>query len=107
MIHTIKNAVEMDTKLEEADEKVVVVDFFAAWCGPCRMLSPKLEKCSEEIPEIIFLKVDVDDNSDLAQKYQIDVMPTIILIRKKEVVEKFIGSNYDKVLKVIKNTRNE
>lgn len=57
----------------------VLLDFWAAWCGPCSMLSPVVEELAEEHPEISFGKVNVDEAPELAQRYQISAIPTLLL----------------------------
>ena len=59
----------------------VLLDFWAAWCGPCSMLSPVVEELAEEHPEISFGKVNVDEAPELAQRYQISAIPTLLLFR--------------------------
>ena len=74
------------------EKKVVLVDFFATWCGPCRMLSPILEEVSEESNgEDEVVKVDVDESYALAKKFGIMSVPTMIIFQNGEEVEKIIG----------------
>ena len=68
----------------------VLVDFFATWCGPCRMLAPILEQVSEELPIDIY-KVDIDDCENLSRDYGIMVVPTMIVFVDGQQVEKFSG----------------
>lgn len=78
------------------DEKVkdgfVVVDFFATWCGPCRMMSPILENVQKEMGDKVQIyKVDVDESENLARKFGIMSIPTIITFKNGEMVDKHIG----------------
>lgn len=68
-----------------------LVDFFADWCGPCKMLGPVLEKVSEQYSDIEFVKVNVDENMDLAQQYGIMSIPTVYIFKDGEVVNKMQG----------------
>lgn len=69
----------------------VLVDFFATWCGPCKMLSPVLEKLSEEVEEIKFASVNVDEEVALAMAFKVSAIPTVILFENGVAVEKFMG----------------
>lgn len=85
-------------------KKVVLVDFFATWCGPCRMLSPILEEVSEEANgEYEIVKVDVDESYDLAKKFGIMSVPTMIIFQDSVEAEKIIGlRSKDDIVETIK-----
>ena len=78
------------TKIEN-NNGVVVVDFFANWCGPCKMLAPVFEEISEELTTATFVKVDIDNSLELAQKYSVTSIPTIIVLKDGAVAERKIG----------------
>ena len=72
--------------------KVTVVDFFADWCGPCRKLSPILEEVEQELAnKVKFTKINTDDNINLAQKYQISGIPTLLVFKNGELAERMVG----------------
>ena len=76
----------------------VVVDFWAAWCGPCRMIAPELEALAAERPDLKVVKVDVDANSAVAGRYGIQGIPTIALFRDGKPVAVSVGAKPRRVL---------
>ncbi len=72
------------------DKGTVLVDFFATWCGPCKMLAPVLEQVAQDTTAKIY-KVDIDESEDLARSYGIMVVPTMIIFKDGKQVEKFSG----------------
>ncbi len=73
-------------------DKLTVVDFFANWCGPCRKLGPILEEVSGELAgKVKFAKIDTDENLDAAKKYQVSGLPTLLVFKNGEVVERMVG----------------
>lgn len=80
---------------------LVVVDFFATWCGPCKMIAPLLDKFSAEYNQAKFIKVDVDEFGEIAQEYEVSSMPTVIFFKGGEVVNKVIGANPGALKQVI------
>jgi thioredoxin 1 len=95
----INTANEFDTFINNAD-KPVMVDFWATWCGPCRMMEPILDKFSDEKNDsVIVAKVDVDDVSDLAARYGISSIPTILTFKDGKLDnERIIGAVPGRVL---------
>ncbi len=69
----------------------VLVDFWAEWCGPCKMLAPVFQELAEETPNVKFAKVNVDDAGDLAAKFKIMSIPTLVLMKDGKPVKKSIG----------------
>lgn len=72
--------------------EIVVVDFWATWCGPCRAFGPIFEKVSEKYPDIPFVKIDIDESNEIAEAAQIKAVPTIMVIKRGEVIYRQAGS---------------
>lgn len=72
-------------------DKNVLVDFWASWCGPCKMLAPTIEAIAEEYDSFKVGKVNVDDEPDLAQAYGISSIPTLILFKDGKAVDMMVG----------------
>jgi len=101
MVHTVADMDDFKNQLKAAGDKLVVVDFFATWCGPCKMIAPHLEEMSKSMADVVFLKVDVDDCEDIAQEYNITAMPTFIYIKKENKVADLMGANVDKLKELV------
>jgi thioredoxin 1 len=76
----------------ENHKGVVLVDFYADWCGPCVMMAPIVEELSEEMKDVKFVKVNVDENPDLAQKYGVFSIPTFVIFKDGQKVGEFVGA---------------
>lgn len=88
MIKYVNNNFEEDVI---KSSKPVLVDFFATWCGPCSMLAPVLEKVSNERKDFDIAKVDIDQSLDIAEKYDIQVVPTMLLFKNGEIKGQLVG----------------
>lgn len=73
-------------------EKVVLLDFFATWCGPCRMVSPIIDEIADENEHIVVGKVDVDAQSELATQFQVYSIPTLVVLKDGKVVKQATGA---------------
>ena len=87
------NEIDFETKvLEESANKLVVVDFWAPWCGPCKQLTPILEKVISSSPDkVILAKINIDENQQIASQLRIQSIPAVFAFKDKQVVNAFQG----------------
>ena len=73
-------------------EKKVLVDFWAPWCGPCQMVLPIVEEIAVERPDIKVCKINVDENPELAKRFRVMSIPTLVVLEKGEILERSVGA---------------
>ena len=93
MVNEIKNSQQFE-QLVLSSANPVFVDFWAEWCGPCRSVSPVVEELSGEYDgKVDFVKINVDENSDLARKYNVLSIPTLVIFKNGEVISQKVGAS--------------
>ena len=91
--------INSDNFEEKISKGKVLVDFWASWCGPCRMVAPIIDELSNEIKEVRFYKLNVDDNGDVAQQYEIMGIPTLIFFKDGKEAKRIVGVKSTEELK--------
>jgi thioredoxin 1 len=83
-------------------DKVVLLDFFAEWCGPCKMIAPTLEEIAAENEHIKVCKIDVDNDPDLARQFKVTSIPLLVVMKDGKIVDQALGARpKDAILKLI------
>jgi thioredoxin len=103
LVHKVDSHDEFKKILEKAGDNLVVVDFTATWCGPCKRIAPRFKELSQKHTNVVFLKIDVDDNPDTTEECEISSMPTFQFYKQSLKIDEFSGANEqslkDKIVK--------
>uniref|UniRef100_A0A1A9VRG8 Thioredoxin domain-containing protein n=1 Tax=Glossina austeni TaxID=7395 RepID=A0A1A9VRG8_GLOAU len=100
MTYSVQSKEDMEKQINEAGEKLIVIDFYASWCGPCKIISPKLEELSAQYSDkALVLKVNVDDCEEIALEYNVTSMPTFVFMKNRQIIDVFVGGNPEKLVK--------
>lgn len=87
-------------------EKVVVIDFWATWCGPCKRMAPVVEEVAKDYPDVKVCKVNVDEEPELSNAFKIVSIPTIVVIKNGEIIDSVVGyrpkEDIEKIIKLVK-----
>jgi thioredoxin 1 len=101
----ITSASALLVEMTNTKSSLVVLDFFAPWCGPCKTLGPVLEKMQSKYPSVVFLKINADTETELTTRYSISALPTVLIFKKTggkwSVVATIRGCNPSAVEKAI------
>ncbi|ULU14235.1 hypothetical protein L3Y34_016630 [Caenorhabditis briggsae] len=102
-VREVSRLPELNEILEKSDSnRLIIVDFFANWCGPCRMISPAFERLSMEFGNATFLKVNTDLARDIVMRYSISAMPTFLFFKNKQQVDSVRGANESAIISTIR-----
>ncbi|XP_054843504.1 thioredoxin-like [Eublepharis macularius] len=102
MVKSVVNLTEFQEHLASAGSKLVVVDFSATWCGPCKMIKPFYHSLCDKYTDVLFLEIDVDEAQDVATQCDVKCMPTFQFYKNNEKVHEFSGANKEKLEDTIK-----
>jgi len=106
-VNYIKSDGDFDKAIEDANtnSQYVIVDFYADWCGPCKMIAPYFEQLAGENKGIVFLKVDIDSCTETSNTYGVQSIPTFTLFKDKKQVSSFSGANKNNLANLVAKTK--
>jgi thioredoxin len=93
----------IDSKIDFTKDKIIVIDFWADWCAPCKMLAPIFKKIASEFPQFTFYKANVDENPRLTTQHEITGVPAIVIFKDGQVLQKLHGLQTETKLRDILN----
>jgi thioredoxin 1 len=102
MVYQVESKEDYDLQLTNAGSKLVVVDFFATWCRPCKKISPGFADLHTVFPNVVYLKVDVDIASEVSNHYDIRAMPTFLFVQNGKELDRQTGADLAKLVDKIK-----
>ncbi|OWM69768.1 thioredoxin H2-like [Punica granatum] len=102
-VQAFHSSAEWQSHLNSLKEspKLMVIDFAASWCGPCKLMEPLVHKLADEYADVSFAKIDVDELRDAAQEFKVQAMPTFVLMKGGKEVDRVIGAKKDELEKKI------
>ncbi|XP_020580079.1 thioredoxin H4-1 [Phalaenopsis equestris] len=102
-VHVVDSQEDWDEKILEAnkDGKIVVANFSAAWCGPCRLITAFYTELSLKYPQLVFLTVDVDELMDLSTSFDIHATPTFFFLKDGQQIDRLVGANKPELAKKV------
>jgi thioredoxin 1 len=103
-IQHIASYSEFESLLKE--NKNVILDFHATWCGPCKKVSPILDEAVKNNDTVVFAKIDIDEVSELAQKYEITGVPTLVYVSEEKEIDRVVGFSVQNIQKLIEKASN-
>nr|XP_043625350.1 thioredoxin H2-like [Erigeron canadensis] len=103
-VHSLSN---WNTQFQSSttSDKLMVIDFSAAWCGPCKFIEPAVHDLAVEFSDVDFVKIDIDELPDVAKDFEVQAMPTFVLVKKGKERERIVGVKTDELHRMIEKHR--
>ncbi|KAL4199954.1 hypothetical protein AMTRI_Chr03g147330 [Amborella trichopoda] len=107
LVLTFHNSSDWRSHFEanKSSKQLIVVDFSASWCGPCRIIEPFVKELANKFSDVKFLKIDVDELPDVSQEWGVQAMPTFVLIKEGKLVDKVVGPDKRELEKKVEKNR--
>lgn len=99
MVEILEDNASLDRFLQMYPGTLVVIDFSASWCGPCKRVFPQYQQLAQKYQKVKFFKVDVDESPEISNKFKVRSLPTFVFIKNKSVVDSVKGAQIDLVHK--------
>ncbi|CAN8287606.1 unnamed protein product [Cochlearia groenlandica] len=95
--HTVE---DFNEKIKAANEskKLIVIDFTATWCPPCRFIAPVFVELAKKYVNTVFFKIDVDELNSVAKDFEVEAMPTFVYMKEGEIIDKIVGADKDQIV---------
>ncbi|XP_022101624.1 thioredoxin-like [Acanthaster planci] len=106
-IHEIECLDDFKNYRDHSGDVLVVVDFYADWCGPCKAISPAFKELAKEHRDVCFIQVSVDDQEDVAAECSVECMPTFHFYKKGKLLKSFSGANKDTLISAVKEFKKK
>ncbi|EDV91867.1 thioredoxin-2 [Drosophila grimshawi] len=108
MVHVVQSSEDFKKQISDAGDKLILIDFNADWCGPCKRIAPKVDELACQYAErAIVLSVNIDEHMEITMAYNIRSMPTFVFVRCGFILESFVGSNADRLSKTMDKYAND
>ncbi len=96
IVISIQDSADFRARIQKAGSKLVIVNFYATWCGSCRAIASHLQQLSADMAaEAVVLKVDVDQNEELPLEYNVNYLPTFVFIKNGQRIDTYVGANFE------------
>ena len=100
-VHELESMEECERICTQVPDRLIVLDFSAVWCGPCKRIYPVLQQLSDQYPQVGFYKVDIDELQDVAQHFGIDSVPSFKFIYNNKIVAEFSGADTQRLVNTV------
>lgn len=104
-VHYPETHADLNTIIQQQRDRLIVIDFTATWCGPCKTIKPKVHELAKQTPNVIFIEIDVDEpgHESTVAGFGVSAMPTFVFIRNGVIVGQVVGANLADIVAKVKS----